>query len=226
MSWFRQKLRLDSIKTVMPREELVRRSRILVVDDERPDLIDDLHGSFFSVDYAPDIKADDLSKKLDARLYDLVLLDFGQVGEAIGKEQGLSILRHIKRVNPAMVVLAYTSKALPTEHADFYRLADGVLPKDAGIADSMKRIEEALQKAHSVQNMWKGVLALAGVASGSPTDEEWQDLLMRGLKDSNKLSNFRRKVEETVGPEVSQKIVIGLIEKIVEFGARKAIGLP
>lgn len=207
----------------MPREELVRRSRILIVDDERPDLIDDLQRSHFAVDYAADIGADDLSKKLDARLYDLVLLDFGQVGTGIGKEQGLSILRHLKRVNPAVVVLTYTSKALPTEHADFYRLADGTLSKDAGIADSMRRIEEALQQAHSVDNLWKGVLALAGVLPGSATDKEWQNLLVRGMKDPNKLAQFKQRLDNTVGGELAQRIVVGLVEKIVEHGAKNII---
>jgi CheY-like chemotaxis protein len=223
--WFwRKKLRLDSINVGMPREELIRRSRILVIDDERPDLIDDLQRSHFAVDYLADIRPENLADRLDSNLYDLVLLDFGQVGEGIGREQGLSILRHIKRVNPAVVVLAYTSKALETQHADFYRLADGVLPKDAGIADSMRRIEEALQKAHSVENIWRGVLSVAGVQHGSQTDKEWQDLLVRGIKDNSKLPKFKDRLISTVGPEIAQKIAIGLVEKIVEIGVRAAIG--
>lgn len=208
----------------MPREELLRRSRILVVDDERPDLIDDLQRSHFAVEYEPDIRAENLSDKLDSNLYDLVLLDFGQVGEDIGKEQGLSILRHIKRVNPAVVVLAYTSKALGTEHAEFYRLADGVLPKDAGIADSMRRIEEALQKAHSIENIWRGVLTVAGVPPGSQTDKDWQDLLVRGISDKRKLPRFKAQLVSKVGPELAQKIAIGLVEKLIEIAVRAAMG--
>lgn len=219
-----KKFRLESIKTVMPREELVRRSRILVIDDERPELIDDLSKAHFAVDYLADIRPETLSEKLESRLYDLVLLDFGQVGERIGKEQGLSIMRHIKRVNPAVVVLAYTSKSLGTEHADFYRLADGVLPKDAGIADSMRRIEEALQKAHSLENIWLGVLAVAGVQAGSDTDKEWQDLLVRGIKDQRKLPRFKERLENAVGPELAQRIAIGLVERIIEMGVRAAMG--
>jgi len=222
--WWRSKLRLDSIRNSLPREELVRRSRILVIDDERPELIDDLHRSHFSVDYEPDIKPENLAEVLDRRLYDLVLLDFGQVGEQLGREQGLSILRHIKRVNPAVVVLAYTSKALSAEQADFYRLADGVLPKDAGIADSMRRIEEALQTAHSVENIWRGVLAIAGVVPGSVTDKEWQDLLVRGIRNQSKLPKFRAELVSKVGPEIAQKIAIGLAEKLVEIGVRAAMG--
>ena len=220
--WFQEKRRIESIRTTMPREELVRRSRILIIDDERPELIDDLQRSHFAVDYEPDIRPENLAEKLDSRLYDLILLDFGQVGESIGKEQGLSILRHIKRVNPAVVVLAYTSKTLGTEFADFYRLADGVLPKDAGVADSLVRIEEALQKSHSVDNLWKGVLGVAGVQPGSDTDEDWQDLVVRGIKKPKKLQEFRDKLTSAVGAELAQKIAFGLVEKIVEIGIRHA----
>jgi hypothetical protein len=152
-----------------------------------------------------------------------VLLDFGQVGEAVGKEQGLSILRHIKRVNPAIVVLAYTSKALSSEHADFYRLADGTLPKDAGIADSLRRIEDALQKAHSVENLWLGVLALSGVQPGSETDREWQNLLVRGIKNQKRLPAFRERLEQKVGPDAGRRIALGLVEKIAEIGLRVAV---
>jgi DNA-binding response OmpR family regulator len=221
--WFQQRKRIDSIHATMPRDELVRRSRILIIDDERPELIDDLQRSHFAVDYEPDIRPENLAEKLDSRLYDLILLDFGQVGEGIGKEQGLSILRHIKRVNPAVVVLAYTSKALGTEYADFYRLADGVLAKDAGVAESMRRIEEALQKSHSVENLWRGVLALSGVQADSETDTEWQDLLVRGMKKPSKLLEFKERLAGAVGADLAQKIAIGLVEKIVEIGVRATL---
>src|SRR5438067_2540709 len=134
------------IRGSISRDELRRRSRILVIDDERPELVDDLQKAGFAVDYHPDINKENLSF-LDQNIFDLILLDFGNVGTSVGPDQGLTLLRHIKRINPAIVVLAYTSKALGADHADFYRLADGVLAKDAGIAESMEKIEGNLQKA-------------------------------------------------------------------------------
>jgi DNA-binding response OmpR family regulator len=130
MMHFFRKRKLNELKQNMTRDELVRRSRILVIDDERPAIIDDLKSARFSVDHVPDVSSHNL-ELVDHPLYDLILLDFGQVGKTFGDDQGLSLLRHIKRVNPAIVVLTYTSKALETRHADFYRLADGTLAKDA-----------------------------------------------------------------------------------------------
>src|SRR5687768_14438088 len=125
---FSRKLRIETLNAALPREDLIRRSRILVIDDERPEIIDDLQRAHFSVDYVPDITKDELDR-IEQPLYDLVLLDFGNVGSSFGADQGLSLLRHIKRVNPAVIVLAYTSKAITSDQADFYRLANGVLAK-------------------------------------------------------------------------------------------------
>ena len=55
---FFEKRRIDSLIVKMPREELVRRSRILIIDDERPELMDDLRAAHFSVDHVTDIGAE------------------------------------------------------------------------------------------------------------------------------------------------------------------------
>lgn len=219
---FKRKFKIETLAAALPREELIRRSRILVIDDERPELIDDLQRAHFSVDYTPDIKKDDLDL-VEQPLYDVVLLDFGNVGGSFGGDQGLSLLRHIKRVNPAVVVLAYTSKAIASDQADFYRLADGVLAKDAGIGASTERIEEALRQAHNVANLWRGVLAVSGVQAGSRQDEEWQDLLVRGTTDKRKLKTLRERMTTALGSEVATKIATGLVGKIVELVVKAAM---
>ena len=219
---FFTKRTLDELRAKLPREELIRRSRILVIDDERPDLIDDLKGSGFAVDHQTDITSKNLSV-INQPLYDLVILDFGNVGTTLGSEQGLSILKHIKRTNPATLVLAYTSKALTSEHARFYTDSDGVLAKDAGIADSLERIEEALQLAHSVENVWKGLLNLSGVPPGSSTDKAWQDLAVRALSKPARLVELRSKITAVLSDPSAQKIGLILLEKIIEIGVKRAI---
>jgi len=203
----------------MPREELRRRSRLLIIDDERPELVDDLKRAGFAVDYEADINRQNLAV-LDRPVYDLILLDFGNVGTAIGPEQGLTLLRHIKRINPATIVIAYTSKALGADFADFYRNADGVLAKDAGIAESMEKIEERLQKAHSLDNIWRGLLNLSGIQSGSAQDKEWQDLAMRAIEKPKNLLGFKNTAMSVLKNENAQSVGVMLIEKLVELGVK------
>jgi len=166
--WFEKKT-IASISQKLPRAELVRRSRILIIDDEIPELINDLKGARFSVDHVADIDTTNMDL-IDKRIYDLILLDFGKIGSHFGDDEGLSLLRHIKRINPTVVVLAYTSKALKSDHADFYRLPDGVLSNDAGITDSMEKIEEGLRKAHNIQNVWNGLLTVCDIKPNSEED--------------------------------------------------------
>jgi hypothetical protein len=65
----------------LSRPELIRRSRILMIDDDQPKLIEDLKADGFSVDYDP---TGNDTAKIEKGLYDLIILDFGGVGAKFG----------------------------------------------------------------------------------------------------------------------------------------------
>jgi CheY-like chemotaxis protein len=69
--WFAQRT-LASYNPQLTREELIKRCRILVIDDERPSLIDDLTRDGFAVDH--DEKGDEVGR-IERNLFDLILLD-------------------------------------------------------------------------------------------------------------------------------------------------------
>jgi DNA-binding response OmpR family regulator len=222
ISFFAKK-QISSLTVKLPREELLRRSRILIVDDEPLDLLQDLKAARFAVDQVQDIDNTNLDI-IDRPLYDLILLDFGKVGKHFGGDEGLSLLKHIKRVNPAIVVFAYTSKALRTEHADFYRMADGVLAKDAGITASMEKIEEGLRKAHSLPNVWSSLLTVCDINPGSKEDLELQDLFVRGLNSQSKMQRLKAQVINTLSSDEGQKIGLTLLAKAIELGVKSHLG--
>jgi len=219
-----KKYSIDNIRIVLPRDELIRRSRILVVDDERPDIIDDLKKSAFSVDHLTDINTDNLYY-IENRIYDLILLDFANVGRSLGSDEGLSLLKHIKRVSPSTIVIAYTSKALTSKQADFYRLADGVLSKDAGVSQSLEKIEEGLQRAHSIKNIWSSLISIVGFKEGSKEDKEWQNLFVQSLNSGRKRKQLKLKLEALLTSDASKKIGLGLLEKAIELGVRAVLGV-
>jgi CheY-like chemotaxis protein len=223
MAWFKGKKSIASVNTKLPREELLRISRILVVDDEEPELIKDLRNAHFAVDYLPDITSANMNC-IDRPIYDLILLDFGNVGKTFGADEGLSLLRHIKRVNPSIVVLSYTSKALKSQHADFFRLTDGTLAKDAGIQESMQRIEEGLRKATNLEHIWTGFLRVCDLKAGSAEDAELQDLLVRGLDKKSKLEQLKKKVAQSLQSEEAQKVALLLLTKAIEVSLKAALG--
>lgn len=220
--WFKKES-ISNLTSKISREDLRRRSRILIIDDEKPELIEDLKAGHFAVDHVDDINKQNLDV-IEAKYYDLILLDFGDVGSDLGKDEGLSILRHIKRVNPAIIVLAYTSKALTVEHSDFFRMSDGTLAKDAGIQESMEHIEEALQKATSIENLWNGLLSVTGVTEGSDEDLELQDLFVRGLSKKSKMGKLKFKINEILQSAEAQKSATILLTKLVEVGVKGVVG--
>src|SRR4051812_20788522 len=75
-----QKKSIASLVVKLPREELLRRSRILIIDDEKPDLfLEDLQRARFAAEHVPDITKNNIDI-IDRPVHDLILLDFGNVG--------------------------------------------------------------------------------------------------------------------------------------------------
>jgi len=215
---FLQQKPLSDYNPKLSRQELIRRSRILVIDDEKPKLINDLGADGFSVDY--DSTGDDTSK-IEKNLYDLIILDFGGVGKKFGQDQGLSLLKHIKRVNPAAIVLAYTSKSLPAEQSEFYRLTNGTLSKDAGIQESFSKIEDSLREALNVERIWAAVLQL--VVKDPEDKKELQATLMKCLK-KNKFDNLNEQLAHHVGAAIKDTLVGVLVQKLISLALTGTVG--
>ena len=110
MSFWEKKKKISDLVIKPSRDIIIKRSRILIVDDEDPVIIQSMKGAGFAVDHFRDI-GDDNIKKIDNYLYDLIILDFGGVGSKFGEDEGLSLLKYIKRVAPATVIITYTSKS-------------------------------------------------------------------------------------------------------------------
>jgi DNA-binding response OmpR family regulator len=172
---------------------LIANSRILIIDDEIPMVAEDLRAMGFRIDHRSDLDSQG-SQLVESGDFDLVLLDFGGVGIRYGQDEGLSALVHIKRINPSVIVVAYTSKALTARHSDFYVLADHTLAKDAGINETRERIIEGLQKAFDATHQWKSMLAKTGVVAESPKDRAWRKMLDSSSRSAAASKQFRSSV--------------------------------
>jgi DNA-binding NarL/FixJ family response regulator len=201
-----------SISPQISRDGLKRKCRILFVDDEVVDLIDDLRREGFSVDH--DMRGDDISN-IEKGCFDLVVLDYRGVGKKYGNNDGLSLLKAIRRVNPAIFVLAYTSANLPPAvSADFYKSVDGTLGKDEGVADSIIRIEEALRASLDPARLWGGVLASLAITPGSKAAYELEQRVMKALHAGDR-EKARLALGQSVGA-VDSTVMSALVEKLVD----------
>ncbi|NHA69914.1 DNA-binding transcriptional response regulator [Phycicoccus flavus] len=110
-------------------EVLRGRARLLVIDDHAFP-----HSRLFKRDGYyferwPEIK--NLTQLTDGH-FDLILLDLQGVGLNESPDlQGLGILEHVKRSNPAQIVVAYSAQTQRLSANAYLELADAVIDKDS-----------------------------------------------------------------------------------------------
>jgi CheY-like chemotaxis protein len=107
-------------------EEIVRRARILVIDDGPFPYKTLFERDGYTIQQWPDVE--DLHA-LEHGEFDLILLDLVGVGTAESSDEGFGLLKHIRQVSPAQIVVAYSNSDLSLEYQPFFRDADAVLHK-------------------------------------------------------------------------------------------------
>jgi DNA-binding NtrC family response regulator len=210
-NWISNLLRkptLASFDSALTRERLIQSSRIVVIDDEMPLLIEELRKVGFAVDH--DQNGNDL-KNYDNQIYDVAIIDYHGVGQGLGKNQGLDLVKYIKRVSPRTRIIAYTSRSLSAAESEFFRLSHVVLPKDFGLGDSLRLVEDELRKAFEKSYLLDALLLKLSLVDGSER-ERMQGELIKALSKKNE-GRFREYVGKVVG-KAAEKSVELIISKM------------
>lgn len=210
---FRKKPSLTLMKGALPRTELLRRGRIAVLDDEAPEMLQDLRDSGLSVGHLKSTDDPQFQALADG-FYDLLLLDYGGIGRRFGQDEGLDVLRYLKRVNPSLRILAFTARTFDASKADFFRLCDGVVKKDAGIRETLEQIEFHLSEVLNPSYEFAALTKALGLTG------EQQDDLDKLLSKAITGSNGREKAVAA-----TRRFAKGGSEKVAEALATKAIEL-
>jgi len=163
LRWFGRAPKLESYTNGLDRNVLIQAGRIIFVDDELIPLIEELKSSGFAVNH--DVTGHDYEQLVVGQVFDVAVIDYSGVGKKYGPKQGLDLMRFIRRVSPRTRIVAYTSKGLGSDKSDFYRLADTVLAKDAGVTEALEVIEEQLQRAFSKQHLFDALVKKLDVSS-------------------------------------------------------------
>jgi hypothetical protein len=130
------------------REEILKRARILVIDDQDFPYITLFKRDGYAIEQWDDV--DDLPA-LEQNSYDIILLDLRGVGRDHSKDEGLGILKHLRKVSPAQIVVAYSSSDLSLAYQPFFRDADMVLHKTQDDYVTYKRaVDELLDRRFSL----------------------------------------------------------------------------
>jgi DNA-binding NarL/FixJ family response regulator len=209
---FKGEPELRSFDRPIARETLLNRGRILLIDDVVPPILTHLRKQGFAITHDRTGKT---ATDVERHRYDVVILDFGGVGKAFGQDEGLSMLRHIKRVSPATFVLAFTSLSLYSKQAEFYTLSDGILSKDVGIQEAQEKLEHALRDSMLVERHWNSLLQLTGIDPKSDTAANLKTELIKTLRTHN--ASYLKKALSSLLDRSQEEAASSGLEKLLEL---------
>jgi len=131
----------------LSREEIIKRARILVIDDGEFPLIVLFERDGYTIQQWKDV--DDL-RPLENGDFDLILLDLRGVGRKHSADEGFGLLKHIRKSSPAQIVVAYSNAGLSLEYQKFFEDADAVLHKTTDYVEYKRTIDSLLERRFSL----------------------------------------------------------------------------
>lgn len=130
------------------RAEILKRSKILVIDDRDFPYLKLFRKDGYTIDKWSNVR--DL-QALEGSQFDVILLDLHGVGRAESAEQGLGVLAHIRKSSPAQIVVAYSNAEWSVEYQQFFESADAVLHKTKDDYVTFKRtVDKLLEQRFSL----------------------------------------------------------------------------
>jgi len=164
MGWFRRK-RIADISKPVPLAELRRHAKIVVIDDE-PDSFpaDALRAEGYHIEQWTTVEN---LGRLESGDFDIIILDIAGVAKQITNEDGLGILEHLKKYNPAQIIIAFSGQSYDIEKTKFFTKADDVLAKPVEPLACKEVIDALLSERLTLAHYWQGfasVLAANGLS--------------------------------------------------------------
>ncbi len=220
MALFGSDKSVSLMTNALSRSEIIRRGRIAILDDDIPEMLKDLRSHGLSIDHL--VSTDDPAfGRLSEAFYDLLLLDYGGIGSKFGDDEGLDVLRFLRRVNPGLRTLAYTARTFDSSKGDFFRLCDGIVKKDSGIRETLEQIEFHLGQVLTPAYQFEALARTIGLT------RDQREQVERSL--SKAIASPRRKekaleVAKKFAKTGSEKLLETVVAKVIELGIASATG--
>ena len=131
---------------------LKKRTRILVVDDDENSFpFEILRKEGYAIDHWP--KVENLTK-MEQGDYDIIILDIGGVAREYSPTDGLGILEHLKNVNPAQIVVAFSGQSFDLSKNRFWQLADDSLSKPVDATKCKRMLDNLIENRMTLDHYW------------------------------------------------------------------------
>jgi len=153
------KLTLNDIRLDMSFDEIRKRARVLVIDDDADAFpCELLQNEGYNVRYWS--KVENLHD-LENGEFDLIVLDiFGVAPARVSENDGLGILEHLKKHNPAQLVIAYSGQKYDLSQSSFWSMADDYLGKPSSLIGCKEKIDGLLRRSFTPQHYWQAAAAM------------------------------------------------------------------
>lgn len=190
----------------IPIEEIRKRARLLVIDD-----IDFYYYDLFKRDGYVIDKWDDIESldKLEQGHYDIILLDINDVGKQYSQEQGLGILKHLKKVSPWQIIIAYSDASFSLTYQEFFLAADARLSKSEDYVQYKSTVDRLLKAQFSLGFYVDKVISI--VQPYGVDVERIKQATERAI-----LRNTTAPLEGALSAYIDKKDVIGMVLNVVQ----------
>jgi DNA-binding NarL/FixJ family response regulator len=192
MSWFTFKNEsIFSSNQKIPLSIIKDRAKLLFIDDQDVELLGTLQTEGWHVEHWKDVQN---FRDLEEGKFDLVFLDIGGIGKKYSPDkEGFGVLERLKKVNPSLIIVAYSGQEYDPEKLDFFNLADAKLSKGSGALKAIETIEQLLSEKWTLNELWRDIeVVLTGnQVSSKSTEKLKKDLSNLMKKDGKSESGFR-----------------------------------
>jgi len=149
MTLFKKKISTIPLPNV---DVLRKRTRILVIDDDENSFpFEIMRNEGYALDYWPKIQN---LGKLERGEYDIIILDIGGVAQEYTHENGLGILEHLKDVNPAQIVVAFSGQTFDLSKNRFWQMADDSLSKPVDATKCKRTLDNLIENKMTLSHYW------------------------------------------------------------------------
>lgn len=143
--WNKKGSRLSELSSHLHFEEIKKRVRIILVDDEDGFPLNLFQAEGYAIERWEKISATTYSK-LESGFYDVIILDIKGVAQDISAEDGLAVLESIKKKNPAQIIIAYSQHSYDISKIKFFQLADENITKPSDFLKIKETLDSLIEK--------------------------------------------------------------------------------
>lgn len=124
--WRNKVQQIEITKAQVDIEELKKRLRIVVIDDEDSFPVKLFQEAGYSIDKWDSVEN---YSKLESGFYDIIVLDITGIAKHISENDGLGVLEDLKRYNPTQIIIAFSQHSFDLSKAKFWQMADDHIAK-------------------------------------------------------------------------------------------------